>query len=66
MQFRVHFLFFFFQIFFSSKIWVWGKIKDRKKDAVWNPADEEVEDFKGNVYNRPTFENLQFQNLIQV
>jgi len=50
----------------NDAISLWGKIKDRKKDAVWNPADEEVEDFKGNVYNRPTFENLQFQNLIQV
>jgi len=49
----------------NDAVALWGKIKDRKKDAVWNPADEEVEDFKGNVYNRPTFENLQYQNLIQ-
>jgi len=41
---------------------LWSKIKDRKKDAVWNPADEEVEDAQGNVFNRPTYENLHFQH----
>jgi len=48
----------------QDAIALWGKIKDRKKDAVWNPADEEVEDIDGNVFNRPTYENLHFQNLI--
>lgn len=43
---------------------LWTKIKDRKKDAVWNPADEEVEDAQGNVFNRPTYENLTYQHLI--
>jgi len=50
----------------NDAIALWSKIKDRKKDAVWNPADEEVEDIEGNVFNRPTFDNLQYQNLIQV
>lgn len=46
----------------TDAINLWGKIKDRKKDAVWNPADEEVEDQQGNVFNRPTYENLHFQH----
>lgn len=50
----------------NDAIALWAKIKDRKKDAVWNPADEEVEDAEGNVYNRPTFENLHYQQLINV
>jgi len=49
----------------NDAIALWSKIKDRKKDAVWNPADEEVEDIKGRVFNRPTFENLTYQQLIQ-
>jgi len=48
----------------NDAIALWSKIKDRKKDAVWNPADEEVEDMKGRVFNRPTFENLTYQQLI--
>merc|ERR550525_480437 len=43
---------------------LWTKIKDRKKDAVWNPADEEVEDAQGNVFNRPTYENLHYQHAL--